>query len=92
MLQSILHASYIKTLKSLSRYWRTTCFDRHWSSSGAHDTTGELPTNTGLQAHHNTWAHRRGYIQNRSYEVQQFQRHFWGIRRYHRWSKHVVRR
>jgi hypothetical protein len=41
MLQSISHATYIKTLKvfktlkSLPHYWRTTCFNRHWSSSGA---------------------------------------------------------
>jgi hypothetical protein len=31
--------------------------------TAAHDTTGELPTNIGIQMHHNTWAHRRGYVQ-----------------------------
>jgi hypothetical protein len=35
MLQSVSHATCIKTIKSLPHYLRTTCFDQHWSYSGA---------------------------------------------------------
>jgi hypothetical protein len=31
---SASHATRVKTLKSLTRNWCITCFERHWSSSG----------------------------------------------------------
>jgi hypothetical protein len=51
LLFAVSLATCIKTLKSLPHYWRTTCFDRQWSSSGAISTTIlEAVYNIGINA------------------------------------------
>jgi hypothetical protein len=41
-MQPVLKLKVFKTLKSLLHYWRTTYFDRHWSSSGVSKIVVEI--------------------------------------------------